>query len=194
MAKRRKYEFKPDRNGTSYLKLLHLTKRQWLSLLKWSLYSALCLLLLVIQDVIMSHYRFSGATTDLAVCGILLIATLAGAEDGGLFALAASSVYWFSGSAPGPYVIAVITFLVVGLGLLRQAYWHRSFLSVMLCGAASMMAYEMILFLIGIFLGRTMWSRFIVFVLTGAMSLGAMLLLYPLVKLIGKIGGNSWNE
>lgn len=194
MAKRRKYEFKPDPTGTNYLKLLHLTKQQWLCLLKWSLYGALCILLLVVQDVIMCHYHLSGATTDLAVCGILLIGCLGGPESGGVFALAASTVYYLSGSAPGPYVIGIITFLVVGLGLLRQAYWHRSFATVMLCAGGSMMTYEIILFLVGMFVGRTLWSRFIVFVLTGAMSLVAMLALYPLVRAIGKIGGETWKE
>lgn len=194
MAKRRKYEFKPDPSGVNYLKMFHLTRLQWLSLLKWFLYGALCLVLLVVQDVIMGRYRFHGATTDLAVAGILLIGCVAGAETGGIFALVASAFYYLSGSAPGPYVIAVITFLVVGLGLLRQANWHRSFVSVMVCGAVSMMGYEIVLFLIGIFIGRTMWSRFSVFVLSGAVSLIVMFALYPLVNLIGKIGGESWKE
>lgn len=194
MANRRKYEFKPDPSRVNYLKALHMTRQQWLNLLKWGLYSLACLALLVVQDVILSRYRFHGATTDLAVAGILLIGSVAGAEVGGMFALAASTVYYLSGSAPGAYVIAIITFLIVGLGLLRQANWHRSFVSVMLCAAVSMMVYEISLFLIGIFIGRTLWSRFSVFLLTGAMSLAVMFALYPLMKAIGKIGGESWKE
>lgn len=194
MARRRKYEFKPDPSGINYFKLLHLTKQQWLCLLKWSLYSLVCLALLVVQDTILSQYRFHGATTDLAVGAIILIGCVAGAESGGLFALAASTFYALSGSAPGPYIIAIITFLVVGLGLLRQAFWHRSFVSVMFCASVSTMVYELLLFLIGIFIGRTLWSRFIVFALTGAMSVVILFALYPLVNLIGKIGGETWKE
>ncbi|MBP3674091.1 MAG: DUF2839 family protein, partial [Oscillospiraceae bacterium] len=97
MARRRKYEFKPDPKGTNLLKVLHLTKQQRLQYLKWTLYAVLCILLLIVQDVIMSRVRISGATTDLAVCGILLISIIAGSEDGGLFALIASTIYWFSG-------------------------------------------------------------------------------------------------
>lgn len=194
MARRRKYEFKPDPKGTNLLKLLHLTKQQQLLYLKWALYALLCLFLLVVQDVIMSRFRLSGATTDLAVCAILLIGILAGTEDGGLFALIASAVYWFSGSAPGPYVIAVITFLTIGACLFRQAFWHRGFGSIMLCSGLSMMLYEIILFIIGIFVGRTMWTRVTVFALTGLLSVLVMLALYPLVKVIGKIGGESWKE
>lgn len=194
MARRRKYEFKPDPKGTNLLKVLHLTKQQRLQYLKWTLYAALCILLLIVQDVIMSRVRISGATTDLAVCGILLISIIAGSEDGGLFALIASTIYWFSGSAPGPYVIAVITFLTIAATLFRQAYWHRGFGSTMLCAGIAMMLYEIIMFLIGIFIGRTMWTRFGVFVLTGALTVAVMFALYPLAKVIGKIGGETWKE
>ena len=194
MAKRRKYEFKPDPKGTSLLKVLHLTRQQQLQLLKWSCYALLCLTLLIIQDVILSRFRFSGATTDLAVCGILLIGILAGAEQGGLFAMMASLIYWFSGSAPGPYVIALITLFVIGASLFRQIFWHRSFASIMLCAGLAMMVYELSLFGIGIFIGRTLWSRIGVFMLTGLMSVLVMLALYPLVKAIGKIGGETWKE
>ena len=194
MAKRRKYEFKPDPKGTSLLKVLHMTRHQQLQLLKWSCYALLCLTLLIVQDVILSRFRFSGATTDLAVCGILLIGILAGAEQGGFFAMMASLIYWFSGSAPGPYVIALITLFVIGASLFRQIFWHRSFASIMLCASLAMMVYEMSLFGIGIFIGRTLWSRIGVFMLTGLMSVLVMLALYPLVKAIGKIGGETWKE
>lgn len=193
-TRRRKYEFKPDPKSTSLLKVLHPTLQQRLHGLKWGLYSLLCLTLLILQDVVMSRFRLSGATTDLAVCGILLIGILAGAEQGGLFALLASTIYFFSGSAPGPYVITLITLLTIGAALFRQAYWHRSFGSIMLCASLAMMAYEVGLFAIGIFLGRTLWVRITVFLLTGLMSLLVMLALYPLVKAIGKIGGESWKE
>ena len=194
MAKRRKYEFKPDPKGTSLLKVLHMTRHQQLQLLKWSCYALLCLTLLIVQDVILSRFRFSGATTDLAVCGILLIGILAGAEQGGFFAMMASLIYWFSGSAPGPYVIALITLFVIGASLFRQIFWHRSFASIMLCAGLAMMVYELSLFGIGIFIGRTLWSRIGVFMLTGLMSVLVMLALYPLVKAIGKIGGETWKE
>ena len=194
MAKRRKYEFKPDPKGTNVLKLLHLTRQQRLYGLKWTLYALLCVLLLVVQDVIMSRVHISGATTDLAVCGILLIGIMAGSEEGGLFALIASAIYWFSGSAPGPYVIALITLLTIGATLFRQSFWHRGFGSIMLCASLAMMLYELSVFIIGIFVGRTLWVRIGVFMLTGFLSVLVMLALYPLAKAIGKIGGETWKE
>ena len=68
--KQSKYEFKPDRKNTHFLKQLYMTRLQRLQILKWSLYAALCIGLLVIQDVIMSQFHISGATTDLVVAAV----------------------------------------------------------------------------------------------------------------------------
>ena len=57
-----------------------------------------------------------------------------------------------------------------------------------------MLLYEMGMFLIGIFMGRTYWARAGVFFLTGVLSLAVMAALYPLVNVIGKIGGETWKE
>lgn len=196
MAKRRKntYEFKPDRTGTPILKLLHLTKLQQRGILKWTLYSLLGILLLVVQDVIMSQFRISGATTDLAVCIIALIGIYEGTEEGGVFTLFASAFYWFSGSAPGPYVIALLTVLIVLTGLLRQNFWRRGFASTVLCASIVIMIYEMLLLLIGIFGGLTIWDRTGVFFLTGLLSCAVMVPFYPVVNAISKIGGETWKE
>ena len=193
-TRRVRYEFKPDPKGVNLLKVLRWTRLQQLQFLQWALYSLLCLLLLIVQDVIMSTFRLSGATTDLAVCAILLIGIHEGAERGGLFAMIASMIYYFSGSAPGPYVIAAVVFLTIAATLFRQSYWQQGFSSTMLCACLAMVLYEIILFAIGIFLGLTIWSRFPVFVLTGILSCIVMLPLYPLVNRIGKIGGNTWKE
>lgn len=189
-----KYEFKPDPKGTNLLKKLHMTHLQRLQLLKWGLYTLLCIFLLVIQDVIMSQFRFSGATTDLAVCIILLIGIYEGIETGGLFALIASTVYWFSGSAPGPYVIALLSFLTIGATLFRHTFWRRGFGSTTLCTGIAIMVYEMAIFVIGILSGLTIWARAGVFLLTGVMTVLVALPLYPLVNAIAKIGGDTWKE
>lgn len=198
MAKKRrrqkKYEFRPDPSGTNLLKKLHLTKYRQMLLLKWSLYALLCLVGLLTQDVLMSRVRFSGATTDLAAGLILLIGIYQGMESGGLFALVASMIYWFSGSAPGPYVIALLTLLTVFVSWFRQSYWLRGFSSTALCTVIAIMSYELILFLIGMFQGLTIWARAGVFCLTGVITCLVMLPLYPLVHNIAKIGGDTWKE
>ena len=55
---------------------------------------------LVLQDTMLGRIRICGATTDLAVCVIMLIGVMEGAESGGVFALCAGVFYHFSGSAP----------------------------------------------------------------------------------------------
>lgn len=195
MARKRKvYEFKPDRQGTSFFKRLYMTRLQRRQILKWFSFAALCVLLLTVQDVMMSQIRISGATTDLAVCAIFLIGLYEGTENGSLFALIASIVYLFSGSSPGAQCIALISCTTVGLNLLRQIYWRRSSGSILLCTCTAITIYEMLNFLFGIFVGNTIWDRFGVFVLVAVFTCITALPLYPLVKLISKIGGDTWKE
>ena len=192
--KRRQYEFKPDPTGTNFFKKLYLTQVQRLRLLKWGLYALLCLLLLVIQDSMLSSFRIFGATTDLAAAMIILIAIHEGLEKGGMFALIASLIYWCAGSAPGPYSIAYITFLTIGASYIRQSLWRRSFGSTGLCTIVIIFIYELAVFGTGIFQGLTIWARLGVFLTGALMSCIAMLPVYPVVRAIGKIGGDSWIE
>ena len=199
MARRRKrrqsvYEFKPDPKGTNYLKRLYMTRQQRMTILKWATFSMAGIFLLVVQDVIMSQLHISGATTDLPAAFILLVGIYEGLDNGSVFTLAASLFYWFSGSAPTPYAVAVLCVLAVFVGIFRQMYWHRSFGSITLCVSISIMLYEMTLFVIGLFMGLTILPRASVFALTGGITCITMLPMYPLVRAISKIGGESWKE
>ncbi len=187
-------EFRPDRQQWQWLKALYMTRQQRLKLAKWALYSVLCMLLLVVQDVVMSQVSLFGATTDLAACVILLIAVLEGSEVGGLFAIIASTLYYLSGSAPGAFVIASLTFLGIFTALLRQMFWRRNLTSILLCAGAAMICHEMITFMMGVSSGLTTFRRAAVFSMTGLLSWGAMLPLYPLIHAIGRIGGQQWKE
>lgn len=197
MAKKRRkrsIEFKPDPQTATWVKTFHLTIQQRLQLAKWALYILTIVLCLVVQDVIMSRIRLFGATTDLAVCAILLITVIEGTDTGSLFVLIASTLYYFSGSAPGAYVIALMSFLGVAAVLLRQLYWHRSKGSIVLCTGIALMLYEIGLFVVGIAIGLTLPSRLIYFILTGAYSCLALIPLYAIIYKIGLIGGNTWKE
>ena len=197
MAKKRRkrsIEFKPDPQTATWVKTFHLTVQQRLQLAKWALYILTIVLCLVVQDVIMSRIRIFGATTDLTVCAILLITVIEGTDTGSLFVLIASTLYYFSGSAPGAYVIALMSFLGVAAVLLRQLYWHRSKGSIVLCTGIALMLYEIGLFVVGIAIGLTLPSRLIYFILTGVYSCLALIPLYSVIYKIGLIGGNTWKE
>ena len=193
-TQRRRYEFKPDASGASFLKQLHLTQLQRQRLLRWGLFAAVCIGALVLQDVIMSRFSLFGATTDLVPAAILLISVAIGSEQGSLFSLITSTLYYFAGSAPGPYAIAFLSFLAIGAGLIRENFWRRGFASDALCAGVALFIYEMAVFSTGLFLRLTTWYRFGVFLLTAILTIIAMLPLYRPVSAIDKIGGETWKE
>ena len=194
MAKKEKYQFKPDKPKGMLLKRLYMTRLQRLQLAKWVLLALSCVLMLIIQDVVMSRLHISGATTDLTVCIIMLIGLYEGTENGSLFALIASILYLFSGSSPGPYCIGLITVLTMGLNLLRQNLWRRSFGSIALCTCTGIIIYEMGIFITGLLSGLTSPARAGVFLLTGLFTCVTMVPMYPMVRAISKIGGDTWKE
>jgi len=187
-------EFRPDVQTATWLKTTRLTQQQRLRLTKWGLYILVLVLALVIQDVIMSQISIFGATTDLAVCVILMITVIEGTETGSLFVLLASLFYYFSGSAPGAFCVALLSFLGIAATMLRQMYLHRSRGSVTLCSAVALMAYELGLFVSGLMNELTIFNRLHAFLFTGLYSCLVLIPLYPLICKIGLIGGNTWKE
>lgn len=187
-------EFRPDPTTSTWLKTRKLTRLQKLRLLKWVLYALIVMTCLVIQDVIMSQLRLFGATTDLAVGAILLITVIEGTEVGSLFVLISSVLYWFSGSAPTPICIALLTAFGIGATMFRQMYWHRSRGTLTLCACLALTAYELGLFVTGVMRGLTYFGRLPSFLLTSAYTCLVMIPLYTLVYKTGLIGGNTWKE
>ena len=188
------FQFKPDPTRADPMKVFHLTGHQRRRIFKWLLYGLLVLIALLVQDTMMSRIRISGATTDLVACAVLLVGILEGPEDGGLFALLGSTFYYFSGSAPGVYVIVLMTAVSIFAALFRQGYWSQGFSSAMLCTGLALVVYELVLLVIGIFLNLTVWNRLGVFFLTALLSTVALVPLYPVVRVIGQIGGEPWKE
>lgn len=194
MAKKNRYDFRPDKVNNDTLGKLLLTRQQFQRLLRWLLLSVLCLGGLILQDVVMSRFRLFGATTDLVPMLIFAICILQGGEGGCVFALAASVIYFFSGSAPGPYCIVLITFLAVLASIFRQAYLRKGFSALVLCSTLCIFLYETGVFLIGLFLKQTYSQRFGVFMLTAALTLICLPAVYPIALSIGRIGGETWKE
>ena len=182
-----KKEFKSDKPYSGFWGKLYLTHKQRKSLLKWSLYAALLLVLSLLQDVVLCRFRLFGATTELVPVGIFLICILEGAETGSVFALISSLVYLFSGTAAGPYSMVFITALAIGVTIFRQAYLQKGLGAAILCAAAAIFAYELLQFLIGLFLNLTIPQRLIGFLLTAFLSSLTIPLLYPVTLSIEAI-------
>ena len=192
MAK--KYEFKPDKAPSSLLSRLDLTRKQRRSILKWVLYALVLLFLSVVQDVILSQVRIFGATTDLLCGALLMVCIMLDPEQGCIFILTGATLYHFSGVSPGPYTIAFLTVIGLIISIFRQAYLRRSFITTFLCTGVAIMVYELMVFAAGAFWGHTNITRLQVFLLSGLYTLLVTPALYPIFRVIGKIGGESWKE
>ena len=188
----RKYEFKPDKPRSGWLDKLVLTPLQRRSLLKWTLYALVLVVLSVLQDVLLSRVRLFGGTTELVPCGIFLICVLEGMERGSVFALIASLAYLFSGSAAGAYSVVFITTLAVLVTAFRQSYLQKGFGAAFLCVSVAMVVYELAVFVIVWFLGYVRAANFLGFPITALLTLPVIFPLYPIFLAIG--GGDVWND
>ncbi len=191
---RRAEEFRPDSESTAFIKLLHVTPQQRLTLIRWTLYVLMVVFSITLQDVIFSRITIMHACLDLPATVILLLAILEGSEIGSVFVLVASIFYHFSGSAPGAYSVLFLSGFGTLASLLRQIYWHRSSGSIVLCTSIAILLYEIGLFVTGVFLGLTTLRYFMRFILTALYSAIMVIPLYPLCYRIGLIGGNTWKE
>ena len=66
------------------------------------------------------------------------------------------------------------------------------FLAALICTAIALLAYQLMTFAIGVFLGLTLWSRFGIFCLSALWTMVAIPVLYPIILSIG--GGDTWKE
>ena len=190
----RDYEFRPDSESTGNFEKLLLSPRQRFGLLRWTLFGALCVLALLVQDAMLYRMDLFGAGTDLVPCVIIMITALQGAEAGSIFSLVAAVLYYFSGSAQGPYVVPLITVISVLAVIFRQACLRKGFFSILLSTGLGMVCYEMLLHGIGLFLSHTVSRWTMAAVLTALLSLVAVPVGYPMARAIGKIGGETWKE
>jgi hypothetical protein len=191
---RKKIEFRPDPTGHNWADKLRLTPLQRKSVLKWLLYSAVCVAGLVLQDSMLARLRLFGGCFDVTPALIVLICVLEGSENGSLFALLASMVYVFSGTGQGHYCIAMLTLAAVLATAFRQSYLRRGAGSDLICVGGAMVLYEMAVFTAGVLQGLTYRARWGVFLMTAIVSTLAAGAVYALLKYIGTIGGNAWKE
>ena len=191
---RKKIEFRPDPTGHNWADKLRLTPLQRKSVLKWMLYSAVCVAGLVLQDSMLARLRLFGGCFDVTPALIVLICVLEGSENGSLFTLLASMVYVFSGTGQGHYCIAMLTLAAVLATAFRQSYLRRGAGSDLICVGGAMVLYEMAVFTAGVVQGLTYRGRWGVFLMTAIISTLTAGAVYALLKYIGTIGGNAWKE
>lgn len=195
MAFRRKNaDFRPDSQRQDWTQKLYLSPQQQRRYLKWALLSLLSVVALVLQDVLFARMSLFGATVDMVPTVLFMICVIHGAESGAVFMLVGALIYWFSGSAPGVYVILLIPVLGTVAAAFRQAYLRKGFRTTLMCTAAALVAYETVSFLASLLLGVTRFGRAYVMVISTVLSLLTLPAVFLLVWGICKIGGDAWKE
>ena len=177
---RKKHEFKPDRTDSGTLSKLYITKKQRLALLKWFLFGMCLLVLSLVQDVVMSRFRILDATTDLVCGGIFLVCLLISVDSCAVFALSASVLYYFAGFSPGVHCIALLTAFGIFINILRHNYLKKNIFSVTLCAVLGLLAYELVCFLLAIFLEQTGIHRLGSMLMTCLLTGAVLPVLYPI--------------
>lgn len=193
MAKR-KYQFKPDRFGAGVLNKLYIPKGGRLRILRWTLYALVFLAALVLQDSVLSRYRFFGGVIELAPAVLMLVTVAQGAQNGSVYALICSMIYVFAGTGPDYYCIFLLTLYACAGALLREEFLRRSGATIWLCAGLALTLYELSVFGVGLAFGLTDPGRITAFLMTAALSALVMPVLNALILRIGKIGGEQWKE
>ncbi len=168
---------------------LYVTPRQWMHILRWSLYALLLLAAMLVQTVVLGNRTLFGAKPDFVPVVITCICLREGAERGGLFALLGSIFWALSGVDMGSVYIIVLTILPILGSLFCKRYLSGRYIPCLFLCFLSLFVHHNVSFLLkyiydGI-AGSLYFSRLLPCVLV---SLLAQPLCYWLVKCIEKIG------
>ena len=91
------------------------------------------------------------------------------------------------------YLLCVIHYAIF-VAYFRQSFLQEGFGATMLCMAVALPLYEIVVFIASFLTGITTLSRFILPLITAALNLLACPILYPVVRAIRTIGGETWKE
>ncbi len=172
------------------LKHLHLTRRQWLGILRWTLYSLLLLFVLLTQTIVLSRKPVFGV--KLAPVGVVLICVCIRecAEKGGLFALLGSLFWYMSGADYGCLSVAIIPVGAILAAMLCRTAFTQRLLSTALCCFVICLVNDLVIFAFKLLLEKLAAENLWRVLLPGTcLTMLAVPPVYLLVKLISRIGG-----
>ncbi len=170
---------------------LYITPRQWLLILRWTLYSLLFLSVMMVQTVVLGNRTVFGTHPSLVPIAITCVCLREGAERGGLFALLASLFWCLSGADLGSLSIFVLTVIPVLGALLCRAVLINRFLPCLAISFLALVFDQFLGFLLKYFFGHVPAALFTRELLPCVfLSILSQPLLYWLVKCIAKIGAS----
>ena len=177
------------------LQKLRITKKQGRTLLKWVLYAAVLVVIVVVQGVILSRLPLFGAKVNLLPCYVMCVCIVEGADRGGVFALFASLVWALSGAQLGAVSILVLTLGGLAAGILMERLLRDNLVTCVLCCLAVTLVHESAILLLLLFLGQVTPFQYVRILLPGAaFSVVPCPAFYYLSRAITRVGGNLWNE
>lgn len=171
---------------------LHLTKLQWLGILKWTLYAVLFLFLLITQGVLCAQYPLFGLKLNFLPILLVCVCVREGVEKGGLYCLICAVVMCLTKTDYGSLSVALLTVLAILSAALCHSVLVERLWTVALCCFVTMLVNETAILLFRSVLDRTAFSNLWRVALPA--SLLSMLLcplIYVTVRAIGKIGGGN---
>ncbi len=170
---------------------LYITPRQWLLILRWTLYSFLFLTVMMVQTVVLGNRTIFGIHPSLVPVVVTCVCLREGAERGGLFALLTSVFWCLSGADQGSVSILVLTVVPVLGSLLCRAVLLNRFLPCLAISFLTLTCDQVLCFLLKHLLGRLPLGAFTAELLPCIfLSILCQPLLYWLVKCIAKIGAS----
>lgn len=168
---------------------LYITPRQWLHILRWTLYCLLLLLAMMLQTVVLGNRTIFGIHPVFVPIVITCVCLREGPERGGTFALLASVFWHLSGADMGSVSILVLTVIPVLGSLLCQRILANRFLPCLLFCLLAVFCDQTLIFLLKFILDGLPGEYFLQQLLPCVLiSLCAQPLTYLLVKWIAKIG------
>lgn len=168
---------------------LYITPRQWLRILRWTLYALLFLLAMMVQTVVFGNRTFLGVQPDLVPVVIVCVCLRESAERGGLYALLCSLLWCLSGADQGSVCIAVLTFVPVLGSILCTAFLSERYLPCLCLTVLTLLIEQSAMFFLRYMFGGVdgilFWRTLLPCVLVSTL---AQPLVYFLVKRIASIG------
>ncbi len=172
------------------LKHFHLTRRQWIAVLKWTIYALLFLTVLIVQDVILAKHPPFGLKLRLIPVYIVCVCVREGPEQGGLFALIASVIWCLSGADYGNLSVAILPIGSILGAVLCRAVLTVRFLPTFLCCAAVCLVNESVIFAFKLVLTAISPGQYLRALLPSVgLSLLSVPALYFPVKGVSRTGG-----
>lgn len=168
---------------------LYITPKQWLHILRWTLYILLLVFAALLQTVVFGTRTVFGVHPELVPVVITCVCLREGPERGGTYALIGSLLWCLSGTDLGSVSIVLLTVVPVLASLLCRSVLANNFFSCLAVTFLVLSLHQTATFLIKAFYAAAQGSLFFTKVIPCVLvSLLVQPLIYFPVKWIETIG------